>query len=328
MYCAKCGKELSLNSQICGNCGESFAVLSNNNQGSEPGQIFVAPQSKRIINYFLDIVFVYIFAVIVGGLITLLGQGDFVQNANEDLSGLVILLVYFIFFESIFQKTPAKFITKTKVVKMNGDKPSFLNIIGRSFARFIPFDNFSFLSGKYPVGWHDRFSKTIIVSDKLTKEEINKIVPNKEKNSSVLMIIIIFFAAIVMIGLIASLSIAALSNARERARDAERMADLGQMRIALEMYFNDNASYPDNLNLLKEYLYIIPVNPKSTKGLCAGDFDYKYTVLDNNKSYKIDYCLSSDTASGIKAGYNTASPDSNNSTQVPALSPGFERTVN
>ncbi|MEM6265057.1 MAG: RDD family protein, partial [Bacteroidota bacterium] len=67
-------------------------------------------------------------------------------------------------FEAAFGKTPGKFVTKTQVVNKDGGKPTPGQLIGRTFARFIPFDAFSFLASN-PVGWHDSLSKTRVVKD-------------------------------------------------------------------------------------------------------------------------------------------------------------------
>lgn len=49
---------------------------------------------------------------------------------------------------------------------------------------------------------------------------------------------------IAIIGLLASIVLVSLSNARAKARDAKRVADLAQFRSALELYFNENNIYP------------------------------------------------------------------------------------
>ena len=54
-------------------------------------------------------------------------------------------------------------VTKTKVVKMNGEKPTDGDIITRTFCRLIPFDRLSFLFVKN--GIHDFLSKTKVVKD-------------------------------------------------------------------------------------------------------------------------------------------------------------------
>ena len=40
----------------------------------------------------------------------------------------------------------------------------FNDILVRTFCRYIPFEAFTFLGNKSPIGWHDKLSKTIVVS--------------------------------------------------------------------------------------------------------------------------------------------------------------------
>ena len=49
---------------------------------------------------------------------------------------------------------------------------------------------------------------------------------------------------IAIIGLLATLSAAALGGARAKARDSRRVADVKQMQTALELFFNDKGRYP------------------------------------------------------------------------------------
>ncbi|OGD66915.1 hypothetical protein A2442_03465 [Candidatus Campbellbacteria bacterium RIFOXYC2_FULL_35_25] len=48
-----------------------------------------------------------------------------------------------------------------------------------------------------------------------------------------------------IIGLLSSVVMASLNSARAKARDANRMAGIKQLQLALEMYYNDNGTYPD-----------------------------------------------------------------------------------
>jgi prepilin-type N-terminal cleavage/methylation domain-containing protein len=49
---------------------------------------------------------------------------------------------------------------------------------------------------------------------------------------------------IAIIGLLSTLAVVALGSARERARDADRLASLRQIQTALELYFTENDAYP------------------------------------------------------------------------------------
>jgi len=49
---------------------------------------------------------------------------------------------------------------------------------------------------------------------------------------------------IAIIGLLATLAVVALNNARAKARDAKRVSDVRQVQTALELYFTDNNDYP------------------------------------------------------------------------------------
>nr|WP_298791559.1 RDD family protein [uncultured Allomuricauda sp.] len=73
------------------------------------------------------------------------------------------LFGYYFLMEMMFQKTLGKFITKTKVVNKNGEKPTTGELVLRTFCRFIPFDNFSFMFTKN--GFHDYLSSTKVIRD-------------------------------------------------------------------------------------------------------------------------------------------------------------------
>lgn len=49
---------------------------------------------------------------------------------------------------------------------------------------------------------------------------------------------------IAIIGLLTTIAVIALNNARAKSRDAERVADAKQIQTALELFFNDNGRYP------------------------------------------------------------------------------------
>lgn len=49
---------------------------------------------------------------------------------------------------------------------------------------------------------------------------------------------------IAIIGLLSTLAVVALGTARQKARDSVRLADMQQLRTALEVYFGENSAYP------------------------------------------------------------------------------------
>ena len=55
---------------------------------------------------------------------------------------------------------------------------------------------------------------------------------------------------IAIIGLLSTLAVVALGNARMKARDAKRVSDLKQLQTALELYFTDNNQYPQTSGTL------------------------------------------------------------------------------
>ena len=86
---------------------------------------------------------------------------------------------------------------------------------------------------------------------------------------------------IAIIGILASVVLASLNSARKKSRDARRLADVKQLQVALELYFDGNSgSYPLNLAALTTGCgggACIPVIPKDP----VGNTDYSYAALGN-----------------------------------------------
>lgn len=78
------------------------------------------------------------------------------------LIGIVYGVVFFTALEATTGRSIGKYVTQTKVIDADGNKPSFETILIRSLCRYIPFDGFSFL-GESGSGWHDTLSKTRVV---------------------------------------------------------------------------------------------------------------------------------------------------------------------
>lgn len=89
---------------------------------------------------------------------------------------------------------------------------------------------------------------------------------------------------LVVISIIATLTAILLPNfmgARERARDAQKKQDLGAIKNALRLYYNDNQSYPPDTTDLSPYL-----NSYMPSILGIG-FTYIYTQTNTGDGFTI-----------------------------------------
>ena len=125
--------------------------------------------AKRISNYLIDS---FIFSFVIIFVTATYGVDVIAVMQNEDSKMrfnffmIILLIGYYILFESLLGgKSPAKYLTKTRVVNLDGSRPDLDTIAKRSFCRAIPLEFVSFLFQSRPVGWHDRFSKTIVVEE-------------------------------------------------------------------------------------------------------------------------------------------------------------------
>ncbi len=85
---------------------------------------------------------------------------------------------------------------------------------------------------------------------------------------------------IAIIGVLATLVLLQLGVARARARDAKRIADVSQLRSAIELYYEDNNGvYPDDITVanLGTYLNQVPKDPLNQA------LTYGYVLKDANK---------------------------------------------
>jgi uncharacterized RDD family membrane protein YckC len=170
--CPNCKKDIQDEATKCRYCSEWLNNIAKTKSDKELIIINPVPtsQNKRLANLLLDYCFQYAFAFCFGIFVVILAGEpgrQFLKNTPQLGLGIIISLGYYLLFESIWNKTPAKFLTKTKVITKDGEKPSFKTILIRTLCRLIPFEAFSFLGSKNPVGWHDEISKTRVIDDKV-----------------------------------------------------------------------------------------------------------------------------------------------------------------
>jgi general secretion pathway protein G len=134
---------------------------------------------------------------------------------------------------------------------------------------------------------------------------------------------------IAIIGLLSTLAVISLNNARQKSRDAKRISDIKQVQTALELYYTDQNGYPTQFGGLNDtnfkclgsaglttaalcgatvYMSQMPGNPSpydATGATAFYDYRVKTNSIATNDAYSITYYLGAITG-GVLAGINTA----------------------
>ncbi len=112
----------------------------------------------------------------------------------------------------------------------------------------------------------------------------------------------IISGVMVFLGLLAGVTLISLNSVRVKSRDAIRMADMQQIAAAMELYYNENGRYPNNLNDLEpSYIKTVPTAPNPADGTCTKTTNkYNYKILSADQ-YDLSFCLGNDT-NGYEAG--------------------------
>ncbi|MFA5360312.1 MAG: type II secretion system protein [Patescibacteria group bacterium] len=121
---------------------------------------------------------------------------------------------------------------------------------------------------------------------------------------------------IAIIGLLSTLAVVALNNARMKSRDAKRISDIKQIQTALELYYNDANAYPATVTANGTiatggvtYMAVVPSSPAPVNdgGCTTANGTYVYTAGSANTTYTLTYCLGGATG-GVASGTHTATP--------------------
>jgi len=130
--------------------------------------------------------------------------------------------------------------------------------------------------------------------------------------------IIELLVVVAVIAVLSSVIMVALSNAKEKSRDARRASDMREIQNALNLYFTDNNRFPvvttavditgsDAFSTALEVAGVISDTP--TDPVNAENLVYSYVSSSNGANYTISFCLETDTIQGYSQGCgNTISP--------------------
>jgi prepilin-type N-terminal cleavage/methylation domain-containing protein len=86
---------------------------------------------------------------------------------------------------------------------------------------------------------------------------------------------------IAIIGILASIVLASLDSARKKGRDARRVADIKQLQLALELYYDQYNQFPTAVSsttlVANNFISTIPLDPSS-------NLAYAYAGLQGSAS--------------------------------------------
>lgn len=176
MFCKHCGKEIQEGVKFCKYCGESLIIPSEITETST--EIVYGGFWIRVGAFAIDYALLLIAAFILG--IFFPSFFTSLSFLNDEVLGFIIIIVYHIFFLSIFSSTPGKMLYKLRVIDEKTEaKLSF----GKALVRSLSYVLSSFVFGlgflfigfdkEKHRGWHDRIAKTLVIR----KEKKSLILP-------------------------------------------------------------------------------------------------------------------------------------------------------
>ena len=98
---------------------------------------------------------------------------------------------------------------------------------------------------------------------------------------------------IAIIGLLASIILVALSNVKEKGRDAKRLGDMAQMVNAFDLFFSSNRGYPSGVaglpqGMVPAFMSAFPQTTLPADGICDG--------VVHNPNPSLDTCTAMDAS--------------------------------
>ncbi|WP_404985004.1 RDD family protein [Chryseobacterium sp. M5] len=122
-----------------------------------------------IINFFLSLISIILYNITLNSFFYY-----FYNNSSflwDYMMGIIVATIYYFLWENFSNgRTLGKLITNTKVLSIDGTKPSTTQILYRSLCRAVPFNALSFLGYN---GWHDSWTETRVINITKYTEAVN-----------------------------------------------------------------------------------------------------------------------------------------------------------
>ena len=108
---------------------------------------------------------------------------------------------------------------------------------------------------------------------------------------------------IAIIGILSSIVLASLNTARQKSRDARRVADIKQIQLAMQLYYDASSTYPATLaDLVPTYIATQPRDP-------VGQIAYPYDVIGGGTSYAVCANLEDGANQALKSDLDASNPN-------------------
>jgi prepilin-type N-terminal cleavage/methylation domain-containing protein len=128
-----------------------------------------------------------------------------------------------------------------------------------------------------------------ILGSLIKSKNYTRMTVNDKKGFTLIELLIV----VAIIGLLATLAIVSLTSAQQRARDTKRIADVKAIQTAMELHWNEEATYPsldstdtndddwsDLSGELSDFVSGLPVDPDHSDGTY---YTYAYNPANNNQ---------------------------------------------
>lgn len=176
MHCHRCGAANMSGARYCSMCGATISAVPSAPTLRGSPQLELATKGSRLIHSIVDSLAVFLLMLVLifcyGALLGMVGADTKeMDEAGAFQAAMVAFLYcgylgYYILSEFLFGRTLGQRITRSRVIRKDGTQPRLGQVIGRTLARFIPFDAISLLVSREGIAWHDAASGTRVISSR------------------------------------------------------------------------------------------------------------------------------------------------------------------